>query len=309
MVWLCSPVLGGNVTLFKRTHASCAAGRDGTFVQDHLGMTVTSNSSYNCAGSHCATRVVATTLGNFEMHYFASSITPEKSVTSCDFATSFASANDFGSDDWVYSEWASQGTTFYVPSLHSHLKNWARHDVAYLGRYRSDVGGSSSPVYSARVVVPHTGHVVEVVSGVVGPAFSGNFTAYEGGECGAGAEIAVSLEAMDAGWTSQGGRTSNDYGLPDLLPVQLGQAVTDVAELPTFVEDYSGAVLNTTLASAHDEDDDCKWSSTTLELSTLESAWDVTLRLVARGVARRGGSSCHGSPWEESKSQITTSRA
>ena len=50
-----------NVTLFKRTHASCAASRDGTFVRDRLGMTVTSNSSYSCAGDECADRVVATT--------------------------------------------------------------------------------------------------------------------------------------------------------------------------------------------------------------------------------------------------------
>ncbi|KAH8095760.1 hypothetical protein JL720_3084 [Aureococcus anophagefferens] len=264
-----------NVTLFKRTHASCAAGRDATFVTTKLGMAVSSNASYACDGAECADRVVATTLGNFEMHYFTSYVTPEKDVTTCDFADSRA-ANAFASDSWTYSEWATQGVTFYVPTLHPHLRLWTREGVAYLARASSDASGET--LYSARVVVPHTGHVVEVVSGVVGRAYEANFSADESGECGAGAAVGLDLAAMDGGWTrviqrrfnamdggwmAQGGSESNAYGLPDLLPVMRGAPQHDGRRV-----------------AADDDGDRCEWSSTTLDLSTLVSAWAVTLRLV-----------------------------
>ena len=281
-----------NVTLFKRTHASCAASRDGTFVRDRLGMTVTSNSSYSCAGDECADRVVATTLGNFEMHYFTSYVTPEKGVTTCDFASSFAAANAWGDADWSYSEWAAQGVSFYVPTLHPHLKAWRKHDVAYLGRSSNDPS-SGRTVFSARVVVPHCGHVVEVVSGVVGAEYVANFSEYGAGECGAGTAMVYDLATMDAAWTAQGGLESNSMGFPDLLPVLVSQPVTDVAALPKFLFDYSGAVLNTTIDAVEGDDDgdddayaaggvddDCTYSTTTLDLSTLVNAWAVGLRLV-----------------------------
>ena len=269
-----------NVTLFKRTHASCAAGRDATFVTTKLGMAVSSNASYACAGAECADRVVATTLGNFEMHYFTSYVTPQKDVTTCAFADSFVAANAFAGDSWTYSEWATQGVTFYVPTLHPHLRLWTRVGVAYLARASSDASGET--LYSARVVVPHTGHVVEVVSGVVGRAYEANFSAYESGECGAGAAVGLDLAAMDGGWMAQGGSESNAHGLPDLLPVMVSQPVVDVTALPNFLADYSEALLNTTVdaSPADDDGDRCEWSSTTLDLSTLVSAWAVTLRLV-----------------------------
>ncbi|KAH8087556.1 hypothetical protein JL720_6866 [Aureococcus anophagefferens] len=214
-----------NVTLFKRTHASCAAGRDATFVTTKLGMAVSSNASYACDGAECADRVVATTLGNFEMHYFTSYVTPEKDVTACDQRTAGARASR-ASDSWTYSEWATQGVTFYVPTLHPHLRLWTREGVAYPARASSG-GGRSTRRRRA-----HTGHVVEVVSGVVRRAYEANFSACESGECGAGAAVGLDLAAMDGGWTrviqrrfnamdgwmAQGGSESNAYGLPDLLP-------------------------------------------------------------------------------------------
>ena len=87
---------------------------------------------------------------------------------------------------------------------------------------------------------------------------------------------------MDGGWMAQGGSESNAHGLPDLLPVMVSQPVVDVTALPNFLADYSEALLNTTVdaSPADDDGDRCEWSSTTLDLSTLVSAWAVTLRLV-----------------------------
>ncbi|KAK7242395.1 hypothetical protein SO694_00012473 [Aureococcus anophagefferens] len=250
-----------NVTLFKRTHASCAAGRDATFVTTKLGMAVSSNASYACAGAECADRVVATTLGNFEMHYFTSYVTPEKDVTACSFADSSA-PRAFASDSWTYSEWATQGVTFYVPTLHPHLRLWTREGVAYRRRV-----ASSGPESRETTIA----------------------IAYESGECGAGAAVGLDLAAMPAALGTRviqrrfnGGSESNARGLPDLLPVMVSQPVVDVTALPNFLADYSEALLNTTVdaSPADDDGDRCEWSSTTLDLSTLVSAWAVTLRLV-----------------------------
>lgn len=273
-----------NVTLFKRTHASCAAGRDGDFVADRLGMTVTSNVSYACADYECGHRVVASTLASFEMHYFASDITPQKDVTACDFARDFKAANDFASSDWVWSEWISQSATFYAPNLRLHLRNWDKAGVPFLGRYRAD-RHTETKLYSARVVVPHSGNVVEIVSGDVGE-FAANFSAYEAGECGASAQIAASLESMESTWVSLDGRASNAAGVPDLLIVQLGMPAAEISALPAFLTAYSEASLNTTVASsAGGLLEDCEWSSTALQLSATDVDWAVTLRLTYNALA------------------------
>ena len=63
-----------NISMFKRTHASCRAFDDGEFVAWKLGMVVSVNVTYYCnAGTQfmtlkpCAERVVATVLANFEL--------------------------------------------------------------------------------------------------------------------------------------------------------------------------------------------------------------------------------------------------
>ena len=259
-----------NVTLFKRTHASCAAGRDATFVTTKLGMAVSSNASYACAGAECADRVVATTLGNFEMHYFTSYVTPEKDVTTCDFAASFGAANAFASDSWTYSEWATQGVTFYVPTLHPHLRLWTREGVAYLARASSDAGGET--LYSARVVVPHTGHVVEVVSNVTADA--GSFGAYAADECGAASAPTRTVESMAKYWMAMGGELVNSAGLPDLLVVHVTQPVAeraDVAKLGDFVATYSGASVDVAATVG----DACGYGEITLPLGPYENDFYV----------------------------------
>ena len=308
-----------NISMFKRTHASCRAFDDGEFVAWKLGMVVSVNVTYYCnAGTQfmtlkpCAERVVATVLANFEFHYYQGHVTPQKEITTCDFADGFVAANDFSDPTFAWSEWqrpvavtifgcenneqsspcfvgewTAQGSSHYVPTLDTHLKLWGSSGVSYLGRRYTDADGAV--VYSARVVVPGSGHVVELVTGNVSSANAGTFAAYGAGECGGANELATTIAEMDDAWTAQGGTLVNLFGLPDLLPLRIAQPSTDAAAIPEFLEAHSDQHLGTSTFSHETDAESCTWTRSLLNIDATLAGWAMeVVSIHNRRAAKRG---------------------
>lgn len=283
-----------NLSMFKRTHASCRAYDDGDFAAFKLGMLVSVNVSYYCnAGTQfighepCAERVVATVLGNFEFHYYQSHVTPQMNVTTCDFADAFLAANDYSDAAFEWTEWTHQGSSHYVPVLDAHLKLWASDGIHYLGRRYVD--GDGAVVYSARVVVPGSGHVVEIVSGNVSATSAGTFTAYEAGECGGANEHAATVAEMEAAWSAQLGVLVNLYGLPDLLPLRVAQPSTDAAAFPEFLEAHSSQHLNTSIHHVLTDKESCTWTRATINIGATLGGWAMDVVSIHNRYAAKSG--------------------
>ncbi|KAH8069078.1 hypothetical protein JL721_6289 [Aureococcus anophagefferens] len=255
--------------MFKRTHASCRAFDDGEFVAWKLGMVVSVNVTYYCnAGTQfmtlkpCAERVVATVLANFEFHYYQGHVTPQKEITTCDFADGFVAANDFSDPTFAWSEWTAQGSSHYVPTLDTHLKLW----------------GSSG-----------VGHVVELVTGNVSSANAGTFAAYGAGECGGANELATTIAEMDDAWTAQGGTLVNLFGLPDLLPLRITQPSTDAAAIPEFLEAHSDQHLGASTFSHETDAESCTWTRSLLNIDATLAGWAMeVVSIHNRRAAKRG---------------------
>ncbi|KAH8055410.1 hypothetical protein JL722_8318 [Aureococcus anophagefferens] len=264
-----------NISMFKRTHASCRAFDDGEFVAWKLGMVVSVNVTYYCnAGTQfmtlkpCAERVVATVLANFEFHYYQGHVTPQKEITTCDFADGFVAANDFSDPTFAWSEWTAQGSSHYVPTLDTHLKLWGSSGVSYLGR---------------------RGHVVELVTGNVSSANAGTFAAYGAGECGGANELATTIAEMDDAWTAQGGTLVNLFGLPDLLPLRITQPSTDAAAIPEFLEAHSDQHLGASTFSHETDAESCTWTRSLLNIDATLAGWAMeVVSIHNRRAAKRG---------------------
>ena len=67
--------------LFKRTFASAHAVGDGAFVRDNFGLDLDQNETFTDARGACASRNVLRALGDWELHYFQSRVTPEGART------------------------------------------------------------------------------------------------------------------------------------------------------------------------------------------------------------------------------------
>ncbi|KAH8073144.1 hypothetical protein JL721_3123 [Aureococcus anophagefferens] len=243
-----------NISMFKRTHASCRAFDDGEFVAWKLGMVVSVNVTYYCnAGTQfmtlkpCAERVVATVLANFEFHYYQ-----------------------------------GHGSSHYVPTLDTHLKLWGSSGVSYLGRRYTDADGAV--VYSARVVVPGSGHVVELVTGNVSSANAGTFAAYGAGECGGANELATTIAEMDA--RGRAGRHVGQFvGLPDLRPCA-SRSRRRTPPPSRFLEAHSDQHLAPTLRTT---DAESAWTRSLLNIDATLAGWAMeVVSIHNRRAAKRG---------------------
>ncbi|KAH8046656.1 hypothetical protein JL722_13549 [Aureococcus anophagefferens] len=140
--------------------------------------------------------------------------------------------HNFSAADFSWNEFVHQGMTFWAPTLDPFLGFWG-HDVAVL--YRKYVESSSGDrVYSARVVVPGSGHVVEIVSrNVSDPKPFSNYS--EVGECPEANHLASTMAELEDQWTKFGGSShAEDLGLPDLLIAQITMPVANEADTPRF---------------------------------------------------------------------------
>ena len=267
-------VEGTTVRIYKRTHASANALKDATWAMDNLGLSFLFNTTYTCSddspgdtagGTPCAERMIVTGLADWDMHYYQSYITPMWNISVKDWADEWTASHFPGGADQTWNAWTPMGVTFYAPTLAPFLETWAAAGVASLRR-------KAGNLYSARVVVPHTGHVVEVVSNVTADA--GSFGAYAADECGAASVPTRTVESLAKYWMAMGGELVNSAGLPDLLVVHVTQPVAeraDVAKLGDFIATYSGASVDVAATVG----DACGYGEFTLPLGPYENDFYV----------------------------------
>ena len=231
--------------LYKRTHAVSDAVAAVDFVQSKLGLPLDLNGTYHCAAGSpgytaslagradlCARRALFSGLGGFSVHYYESHTTQDGAVSVGDWVDAWTSMHNFSAADFSWNEFVHQGMTFWAPTLDPFLGFWG-HDVAVL--YRKYVEASSGDrVYSARVVVPGSGHVVEIVSrNVSDPRPFSNYS--EVGECPEANHLASTMAELEDQWTKFGGSShAEDLGLPDLLIAQITMPVANEADTPRF---------------------------------------------------------------------------
>ena len=95
-------------------------------------------------------------------------------------------------------------------------------------------GGAQVPLYSISAVVPHTGHLIEVISEHVDKREKGAFRRWPGDSCPKANEVEQSVMEMRRAWHGAGGRMVNVNGFPDLLIVKVA-APANIDKFASFV--------------------------------------------------------------------------
>ena len=265
---------GRSLSLFKRTHASADAEADAAFVREFFGLNVTTNETFSHprdpgsadGGGRCSKRMSLTAMPDFELHYFESAVTPDGPVPVADWVAYWrALAAGFERERWdAWDAFLWNSITFYSPDLTPFVRKLTARGVpvfcaAYnrsLERDDDDLVGDV-PLYSASVVVPHTGHVIEVVSEHVDRAARGPFARWPAAACPKAVEVSQSVGDLRRAWLEEGGTMRNGFGLPDLLVTKVAFA-GDVDAFESFINkvalDTTDTVTRT--ASSYAQDDD-----------------------------------------------------
>ena len=204
------------------------------------------------------------TLSAYQVHLFESSVAPEGAIATAAWVDYWRELhrgfNASRADVWDAYMWNSQ--TFYAPDLTPFVRRLrgarvpmlcASYDGALTpisGRFANSV-----TLYSASVVVPGTGHLVEVVSEHVDASLQGPFGAWPGASCPAANEITQAVSDLRSLWVDNGGRMANDFGLPDLLVVK-ASFPGDVDAFAALARDVLRSDDVTKSAAVYASDDD-----------------------------------------------------
>ena len=230
--------------LYKRTHAASDAVAAVDFVSSKLGLPLDLNGTYHCGDGTpgftatledrsdlCARRALFSGLGGFSVHYYESHTTQDGAITVGDWVDAWTTMHNFSDPAFEWNEFMHQGMTFWAPTLDPFLGFWG-HDVAVL--YRKYVETDVDVVYSARVVVPGSGHVVEIVSrNVSDPKPFANYSEY--GECPESNHLTATMADLESQWAKFGGSShADDLGLPDLLIAQITMPVPNAEDTSRF---------------------------------------------------------------------------
>ena len=154
----------------------------------------------------------------------------------------------------------SNRQTFYAPALTPFVDALERDGASYgAKRYLNPKDGS--PMFSLSLIVPNTGHIVEVVSESLDASWREKFAPWadddasgaaldgqtgggdsaanaqntdDGGEgvCAQAGYVGFSVAEMQAHWNALGGNSAGARGLPDLLLVHASVATDDARARP-----------------------------------------------------------------------------
>ena len=162
--------------------------------------------------------------------------------------------------------WRAQ--TFYTPDLTPFVVKLRAAGIPIftamynrsLERDDDDVFGTV-PLYSASVMVPHTGHVIEVVSEHLDDdnalRLKAPFDHWPGRACPKAMEVLSTVGDMRRAWIAAGGSMSNGLGMPDLLVVKIafpGSTTKFMDFISKVARDTTDTVTFTT--SEYQMDDD-----------------------------------------------------
>lgn len=282
--------------LFKRTFASADAASDGAFVEANLGLALASNVTYATAGgTRCATRNALTALGDWELHYFESRVTPEGARTVGDWSAFLARLHgDVSRRAWL-PEWdafAGNVVTFFAPSLSPFLERFEDNGVSALKVKFAD--GSGSPYFAAFVASPASGHLLCVAGAEVDDS-SAFLEAADAPDavCAGALGLRDNVTALAATWAALGGTRRNGRGLPDLLAVGTSLPTTSLDASAAFLADVAAMAGGETSSRVERLGAACDAQTLALpfrsKASALASAdeltYDVSLTFVANRAA------------------------
>ena len=310
----------GALRLWKRTHVSAHASADAAFLTQNAGLDFTRNHTWHAGlggknrGKYaCGTRLEAAALAGFDYHITQSHVTPTGALTAADWTDAWRLLHaDFASG---WDAFMANSVTFYTPDLGPFL---VRNDetaapamrVAYISAVDDKV------LYSLLLIVPNSGHMIELVSGTVTDEEMSTFSVgWPESSCGVEANgVGFSVKAMSNAWEKRGGTLSNAAGLPDLLPVKVGVAVSEVDDaLAMWHSLDSGATLSSSSAGPQTSVDDdaggaCAYANARMPIGAANGAGtseasdvDVDIRAVASSGARTASSGAASSveAWEQ----------
>ena len=150
-------------SLVKRTHTTTDASGDARFLHEFLGLRVTFNETYTDADGTCATRITLDTLPNFQIHLFESRVTPDGPRGVAAWVEYWRELHaGFETAPVAWDAFMANSMTFYTPDLTPFVRKLRARGVPVLAATYTDASGAT--VYSASVVLPGTGSLVEVVA-------------------------------------------------------------------------------------------------------------------------------------------------
>lgn len=224
--------------LFKRTIASTHAQADAAWLFANVGMRNVLNETYSNRKAECASRQLLSTLGGWGMHYFTSHVTEEGDIPVSAWVDEWNELHAASLADGTWNTWMAQSVTFYTPFLSPFIKRWDDGSVRWQGRrYVSELDGET--LYSAFVAVPHSGHMIELVSDNLHPKYSRLFGHLTDDMCPDAVRVNRTVADMSVYWGFLGGEEVNEITqLPDVLVVQVTMPTDNIWSLPRYLKEY-----------------------------------------------------------------------
>ena len=278
--------------LYKRTHFSTHADGDAAFLAQNLGLEVRVNRTYSAGRAdprhggggrfECAKRVELSALA-YQVHLVESETTPTGNLSTAEWVSYWRELHNGFADGW--DQFMANAQTFYAPDLTPFaLRTGANGVPAAKKQYVSPVDGVR--LYSLSLLVPNTGHVVEVVSEQLEGQWRGGFSHLSGESCAEARYVSISVDQMRASWERHGGSYANaNAGLPDLLLVKASFAATVPGELTKYFRNFdTGSVLD------DKQNGQCQYSTVRVKMGQhlTHQHDDVDVRAVADLSARVG---------------------
>ena len=286
--------------VYKRTHASIDALGDAAFLSYFFGLNVSTNETFvSKGGDLCAHRLILNVMPNFQLHFFQSELSPEGPIANADWVAYFRRlhAGFALNRSQAWDGFMANSMTFYSPDLSPFVRRLRGAGVpVFAAKYDQNLGtcddddandNSSAcanvTLYSASVVVPGTGNLLEVVSEHVGGALQADFKAFPARACRRAEEVRQTVSQMRAKWCDAGGLMEGGaHALPDLLVVKLSYPGS-VDDFKAFFEGVVG-YPSSSLDRASDAAEGCAWT-------TLQVGSNTDVRVVEAPTARAGSRS------------------
>lgn len=279
--------------IYKRTYASIDAVADASFMNENLGLMIDASSIFKCSpGSpgfqranehdsptshskeknesswaieYCAQRYSVVSDLNPELHFFQSDVTPEGPIRTANWVQYWNDLHRNFDSTFRWHEFMAMALSAYTPDLTPFIKRWEGNKTPILRRVLNRTSDSSI-LYSARIVIPNTGHIIEIVADHVDDEFITTFVPYGSEEC----EPAHSLtqwttEEMRFLWTMNSGNLPNKTTsmLPDIIMLQLTHPTTDPTELQVYLSSAIGSEID--IDVYEDSTINCSWADISLE--------------------------------------------
>lgn len=273
--------------IYKRTYLSGDAVEDASFMNENLGLMIDASSIFRCSpetpgfrkvkstnnstkGSKdeinfCSQRYSVVSDLNPELHFFQSDVTPEGPIPAGEWIKYWNDLHSNFDEGFEWHEFMAMALSAYTPDLTPFIRRWMANRIPCLRRkvYRAF---DSSTLYSARIVIPNTGHIIELVSVHVDDEFIDTFVPYSGKECQAAHSLSQwTVDEMRFLWSMNGGNLPSNITamLPDILMLQLSHPTTDITAFKQYLANATGGDIDIDVYT--DSNSNCSWADVSME--------------------------------------------